>query len=101
MIDQAAGGKNTISPIVSDLQKMIVPGVILNSIQISSPDAPISIAGTAQTRDQAINFKNKLAESENFSDIELPLSSLKSENNVSFQISMKYQSIPWNMYHET
>jgi len=94
MIDQAAGGKNTISPIIPDLQKMIVPGVILNSIQISSPDAPISIAGTAQTRDQAINFKNKLAESENFSDIELPLSSLKSENNVSFQISMKYQPKP-------
>ncbi|TAN58384.1 hypothetical protein EPN15_01255 [Patescibacteria group bacterium] len=91
IIDQAVGGKNTISPIVSDLQKMIVPGVILNSIQISSLDAPISISGTAQTRDQAINFKNKLAESENFSDIELPLSSLKSENNVSFQITMKYQ----------
>ena len=92
MIDQAVAGKNAISPIVSDLQKMIVPGVILNSIQISSPDAPISIAGTALTRDQAIIFKEKLAESKIFTDIELPLSSLKSENNVSFQISMKYQS---------
>ena len=94
MIDQAAGGKNTISSVVSDLQKMIVPGVILNSIQISSPDAPISIAGTALTRDQAIVFKEKLAESKIFTDIELPLSSLKSENNVSFQISMKYQPKP-------
>ena len=92
MIDQAAGGKNTISSVVSDLQKMIVPGVILNSIQISSLDAPISIAGTALTRDQAIVFKEKLVESKIFTDIELPLSSLKSENNVSFQISMKYQS---------
>lgn len=91
MIDRAVSGKNTISPIVSDLQKMIVPGVILSSIQISSPEAPISIAGTALTRDQAIVFKEKLAESKVFTDIELPLSSLKSENNVSFQISMKYQ----------
>ena len=94
MIDQAVAGKNAISPFISDLQKMIVPGVILNSIQISSPDAPISIAGTALTRDQAIIFKEKLAESKIFTDIELPLSSLKSENNVSFQISMKYQPKP-------
>ena len=70
---------------------MIVPGVTLNSIQISSLDAPISIAGTALTRDQAIIFKENFEKSEKFSDIELPLSSLKSENNVSFQISMKYQ----------
>lgn len=91
MINQAVSSKNAISPIISDLQKMIVPGVILSSIQISSPEAPISIAGTALTRDQAIVFKEKLAESKIFTEIELPLSSLKSENNVSFQISMKYQ----------
>ena len=70
-VDQAVAGKNSISPVISDLQKMIVPGVTLNSIQISSLDAPISIAGTALTRDQAIIFKENFEKSEKFSDIEL------------------------------
>ena len=91
MIDQAANGKNAISPAISDLQKMIVPGIILNNIQILSLDSPIMISGTAQTRDQAIIFKENIEKSEKFADVELPLSSLKSENNVSFQITMKYQ----------
>lgn len=91
VIDQAANGKNKISPFISDLQKMIVPGVTLNSIQIASLDSPITIAGTAQTRDQAIAFKENFEKSKSFSNVELPLSSLKSENNASFQISMKYQ----------
>ncbi len=94
MIDQAVAGKNAISPFISDLQKMIVPGAIINSIQISSLDSPITIAGTAQTRDQAIIFKENIEQSEFFSGVELPLSSLKSENNVSFQITMKYQPKP-------
>ena len=91
MIDQAANGKNAISPAISDLQKMIVPGIILNNIQILSLDSPIMISGTAQTRDQAIIFKENIEKSEKFADVELPLSTLKSENNVSFQITMKYQ----------
>ena len=49
----------------------------------------ISLAGKAKTRDDFLKFQEKIKAGSCFSDVEVPLSSLVSKENVEFQINLK------------
>jgi hypothetical protein len=49
----------------------------------------ISLIGKAKTRDDFLKFQEKIKTENCFSDVEVPLSSLVSKENVEFQINLK------------
>ena len=62
-----------------------------NSIQISNlstKNYTVFLVGKAKTRDDLLNFKNKLGESTCFQNINVPLSNLVVKDNVDFQIDL-------------
>lgn len=62
-----------------------------DSIQISNlstKNYAVFMVGKAKTRDDLLNFKNKLEESSCFQNINMPLSNLVVKDNVDFQIDL-------------
>ena len=55
---------------------------------LSTKNYAVFLVGKAKTRDDLINFKNKLEESTCFQNINVPLSDLVVKNNVDFQIDL-------------
>ena len=90
-IAQISGTEEEASSLLKAIQLSVISGVTVGSVQAASLDAPITLSATASTRERAIAFRDSIEQSGSFTDIELPISSLRSEQNVSFQITMKYQ----------
>ncbi|MBI2506823.1 MAG: hypothetical protein HYW00_01660 [Candidatus Colwellbacteria bacterium] len=63
----------------------------ISRFYIPSPDAPISVSGSALNEQAAIAFKNRLANEKSFTGVELPLSTITPETGgrVSFVISLR------------
>jgi len=55
---------------------------------LSTKNYTVFLVGKAKTRDDLINFKNKLGESGCFQNINVPLSNLVVKDNVDFQIDL-------------
>lgn len=72
------------------LDKITPSGVSL--IELTTKDYTISIAGTAATREQFLQFENALKQSDCTSDVKTPLSNLFSQTEVSFQMDFNFKS---------
>jgi len=57
--------------------------------KIETSDYAVLLTGTAKSRDGLITFKDNMVKEDCFSDVNLPLSSLVSRENVEFQIDFK------------
>lgn len=69
------------------LSSYLTAGITITDL--ANNNYSISIAGTADTRDNLIAFKDKLAGETCFSDVNLPLSNLVDQENVAFQMDFK------------
>jgi Tfp pilus assembly protein PilN len=78
-----------ITPIILSLTNTIPEGIVLNSLNIDYENRIIKFSGIADTRDNFLNFQNKLNENNNLSDIESPVSDLTKKENISFNINAK------------
>ncbi len=58
----------------------------ISMAKMANKDYKVFLAGTADTRDTLMNFKDNLSKDDCFSDINLPLSDLVLQNNVDFQM---------------
>ncbi|MFA5777043.1 MAG: PilN domain-containing protein [Parcubacteria group bacterium] len=66
--------------------------IIADDVYLSdlvTADYGMSLAGKAKTRDDFLKFQENIKAEECFSDVETPLSSLVSKENVGFQINFK------------
>lgn len=72
------------SNLLVKLGNLDAKGISLNSL--ATKDYSIYISGKASSRDDLINFKNKLSSENCFENINLPLSDLTSKENIDFQI---------------
>lgn len=70
------------------LTSIRVGGVTINKFTIDYESGEIDMSGTAATRDNLLEYKNKLDADENFANIDLPLESLVQEADISFAIRM-------------
>ena len=66
----------------------VVPDDVYIS-DLATADYGISMAGKAKTRDNFLKFQENIKNENCFSDVEVPLSSLVSKENVEFQINFK------------
>src|SRR3990167_5199980 len=80
------------SPVIEMILGLVPPGINLTHLSLISLDQPISITGVASSRDAALLFKNKLENSPDFSDVNLPLGSLVQTQNILFTISFKWKA---------
>jgi len=76
--------------VMNTITKLRPAGISIDYYDINFETAEINIRGKANSRLILIDFKKKLEESEEFSDVDLPLSSLEKENNIDFDISFIY-----------
>lgn len=72
------------SRIFVKLSQLISTGIEIDSF--STNDFSVTLAGTADTRDNLITFKDDLEKEKCFSGVDLPLSNLVDKTNVDFQI---------------
>ncbi len=63
--------------------------IIIDRMELSSPDSPVRIAARAPTSEVVVVFKNILLKDERFSSVDLPLFNIRelSDNTVSFSIT--------------
>lgn len=89
---------STVSPafkeILSVLETISVKNsVILENIDIISPESPVKISGKAPNNIAAIQFKNDLVATPNFKNVDLPFTAINSlsDNSVGFTLSFEYE----------
>lgn len=85
----AAEKANTISHAIEKILAQAPPGINFTNLSFISPEQPINLTGVASGRDAILLFKNKLENSPDFFDVNLPLGSLVQTQNILFTISFK------------
>lgn len=75
------------SKLFEELSSIIPDGIKVSSI--STKNFALILTGSADTRDNLISFKDKLAGDKCFTDVDLPLSNLVSRDNADFQMNLK------------
>lgn len=74
------------------LSEIKTEGVTYKQIKISKNENLLLISGIAKTRDDLLNFKNRIEESKILSDVELPFSVLLEKSDIDFNIKTKISS---------
>lgn len=69
------------------LEASVTSGVAVSGIV--TKDYNVSLSGTADSREDLLSFKDNLDKSSCFSQIDLPLSNLVSQDNIAFQMDLK------------
>jgi hypothetical protein len=80
-----------LSSIVEDIAVRRIPGITINDFEIGRADATstnIVIQGTATTRDILVNFENNLKADSRFSKVDLPVSDLAKNSDITFSMSI-------------
>ncbi len=72
-----------------DFAVLVPYGVTIEEMTISKTDGVINVKGTASARDDLIQFKKNLDESERFSEVKSPIENILSEEHINFQITAK------------
>lgn len=58
----------------------------IRAVKMANKDYKFLLAGTADTRDTLVSMKESLSQNDCFSEVNLPLSSLVSRENIDFQV---------------
>lgn len=74
----------------SKLSADINPGITITNL--ANKDYDVYMAGNADTRDNLIAWRDKLTSEDCFQNVDLPLSNLVSDNNISFQMDFTVKS---------
>lgn len=80
------------SLIISDMANMAGESVSFDSIYIDKTANKISISGFAKTREDLLNFKNKLVASEHYSNVNFPIENLLTKEKIIFNLSFDIKS---------
>lgn len=75
------------SRLFEKLSNNLTPGIEITDL--GTNNYSVSMVGISDTRDSLIAFRDKLAKEDCFTDVNLPLSNLASQENIDFQIDLK------------
>lgn len=83
------------SPFLTRLTAITGTGITLEKVSADKSNLNVLLVGRATNELTAINFKNRLAEEKNISNVVLPLSQIKTEGDqtVSFSLTFKLNSL--------
>ncbi len=83
------------SPFLTRLTAITGTGITLEKVSADKSNLNVLLVGKATNELTAINFKNRLAEEKNISNVVLPLSQIKtgSDQTVSFSLTFKLSSL--------
>ena len=65
-------------------------GVVINRYLVDLDKGSIEVSGISADRSSLIEFKQKLEENENFTEVFVPISSLETESNIAYRISFVF-----------
>lgn len=82
----------TLSPILKDLAEKMPENIQLSSISISIDKSSIQLKGTAKHREDLLNLKRILEDSDKYNNIVLPLQTILRQKNISFDIAIGYKN---------
>lgn len=82
-----------IEPVFNSIDKARPTGISISRYMVDLETGKIEIIGTSATRQTLIDFKQQLEEVEDFSLVQIPLSSLEVESNFQFRINFSYLPI--------
>ncbi len=89
LVDKIQKKYQTWSVLLIKLAAVVPDQVVCNSIKIYPESSLIEIQGTATGRQDLIVFKERLENSDIFSEIDLPLTSLLAKENNNFSVKAK------------
>jgi Tfp pilus assembly protein PilN len=77
------------SVLLTSLAEMTPSDVSLNYLKVNSQGQTIKIKGNAKLRSSLLDFKDRLATSAYFKDIEFPIQNILEKENIDFEINAK------------
>lgn len=78
-----------LSPLIKVLTKTVPEGVELSSFNLNLSDKTFELSGTSVGRQQLLDFQEQLENTEEFFEINSPLSNLTQKENISFKLTGK------------
>ena len=82
--------KPKLTGIIKEISQTIPSGISLTNISFLSGDTTqVSLNGSAETREQLLNFKERLESQSNFKDINFPASNWITPSNINFSATLK------------
>ena len=92
-INQAKSGTSKTSSYFKKILDIASPGVNVKRIYIQSLSAPVIISGSAESEQLIIDFKNKLVGDKDFTEVNLPLTSIVAEgDHATFSMTLRLNS---------
>ena len=76
------------SPILNQISAIIPQGIVLTGFNYAKEGQPVSMTGTAQTREALVNFRNALVEQDLVESIQIPTTNLTENRNINFTIAL-------------
>lgn len=78
--------------VIYDIVDIAGENISFSNLSIDKKTNRVLISGFAKTRDDLLNFKNKLSNSKNYSNINFPIENLLSKEKILFNISFDIKS---------
>lgn len=72
---------------LAEIIKNVPSNISLNGLNLNQTNKTLNVQGLAKTREDLLNFKEKLAQSALVKKIEIPVSSLITKENISFSLT--------------
>src|SRR3989338_3440871 len=85
------------SEIISEITNMVGTDIVVGEIDTKSPDAPITLQGTAKSRDALNNLTKSFQASLKFTDVNVPLTDLEKKKDIPFSMSFRLKD-PQSLY---
>ena len=78
-----------VTPTIISLASSTPPGIILTSLNIDYKNKTIKFSGTAETRQNFLDFQEALDKNEDLTNVNSPVSDLTKKENITFNIDAK------------
>ena len=88
-VNSASASYVTLSPNLLELAEILPPEIKLNALEIDLLGGAFIMSGTALTRDDFLNWRQKIGGLNWLSDIQTPASQLFQKENIGFEIKAK------------
>lgn len=76
------------SPLIKDIAEITPADITLSLLSIGADGKAVQLKGTAKYRESLLEFKQKLENSGNYEDINLPLQNILQKENINFDITV-------------
>jgi len=87
---QKLSGCQLWSPILADISTKVPSGVQITYLALTKSQKEVEIRGKSSTRDNLVIFKNNLEEGENYTNLDIPITSFLQKTDLDFKINFNF-----------